>query len=161
MATNYFKNAAAKVGKVLEAAFYPNRAGESKELKYLREIYFNQTGGMQVNQWYRILSEAGDHVGFGFSCVCGMWYQLLNITDWFGRSYNCPACQHGFDLFKTCGITKDTQFSQWQELFSKLPARPRVSRTPRGPRFIDTDNGGGDDVKWEGQKPYVPAGWRA
>ncbi len=132
------------------------RQSVSQQQAYLNEIWFNKQTGMMPNQWYRLLNDNGDLTGFGFSCACGMFYQLLNIGDWMGRTHTCQ-CKHSFSLYKTLGITSDVDHATVQEYFSKLPARPRLSRVKRTPQFIDSGAGAGE-VHWAGLKPNIPAG---
>jgi len=123
------------------------RPTENKELAYLREIY-KQQGGVQRNQFYRILNQSGDNVGFEFVCSCGISYQLLHVPDWL-RQNQCPTCKTQFDLMKAVGITSDTPSAQWPQFFAKLPARPRLSGAKRTPPFIDTWNNNADVVQYE------------
>ena len=138
-----------KVKTAVVEALAPQRAGESKELAYLREIYTNREGNIRRNQWYRLLNQNGDHVGFSFSCACGTEYQLLHLSDWMGRQHTCAACKTAFDLLKAAGITQETPAAQWPQHFAKLPARPRVSGK-RTPPFADTWSDSAGDVEWAG-----------
>lgn len=127
-------------------------ANENRELAYLRQIFKQQGGGTLRNQWYRILNQSGDNVGFEFCCACGISYQLLHVADWL-RQNTCPTCKTQFDLLKTCGVTSETPSAAWPQHFAKLPARPRLSGSkPRAP-FVDTWNDNSGDVQWAGEKP--------
>jgi hypothetical protein len=141
-----------KVRTAVVEALAPERVGETKELQYLREIYGSQNGGIRANQWYRLLNQNGDNVGFSYSCNCGGEYQLLHVADWLGKNHICTRCQTPFDLLKACGITSDTPAAQWQQYFAKLPARPRLAGK-RTPNVIDTWADVSGDVQWAGSKP--------
>lgn len=146
-----------RVKTALADAFTPIGANESRELAYLREIFYNRDGGIRRNQFYRLLNSNGDHVGFSFSCVCGAEYQLLHVTDWLGRQHKCPTCKTDFDLLKACGIPTDMPPAQWAQQFAKLPARPRLTGKRATP-FVDTwANNAAGDVQWDGNNPS--AGW--
>ena len=141
-----------RVKTAVADALAPQRAGESKELAYLREIYNSKDTNIRRNQFYRLLNQNGDHVGFSFSCVCGAEYQMLNMTDWIGRQHTCPTCKTPFDLLKAVGITQETPAAHWAQYFAKLPARPRLSGKRTSP-YIDTWNDNADTVQWAGSKP--------
>ena len=143
-----------KVRVTISEALNPQRAGESKELAYLRQIYGSQNGGVQRNQWYRILGPSGDHVGFEFCCACGTSYQLLHINDWLGRQHQCPTCKTQFDLLKACGISNDVTPAQWPAAFAKLPVRPRLAGARPRPNAVSTwDDSEKEVVQWAGGKP--------
>lgn len=138
-----------RVKNAIGEALLPQRAAENKELAYLRQIYENRDGGIRRNQWYRLLNQNGDHVGFSFSCACGQEYQMLDVSDWQGRQHVCRQCKTEFDLFKTVGITTDTPAAQWAQHYAKLPARPRLTGKRSTP-FIDTwDNSDKEVVQYE------------
>jgi hypothetical protein len=145
-----------RVKTAVAEALAPQRAGESKELAYLREIYYNKDTNIRRNQFYRLLNQNGNHVGFSFSCVCGAEYQMLDVTDWLGRQNVCPTCKTQFDLMKAVGLAHETPAAQWPQYFAKLPARPRVSGKRTSP-YIDTWNDNGETVQWSGGKPSE--GW--
>ncbi len=71
----------------------PSRHSEKGELEYLRSVYHAPNGNIRRNQWCRLLSEAGNLVGFEWSCGCGMSFQLLSVDDWMGKTHNCTGCK--------------------------------------------------------------------
>ena len=117
-----------RVKTAVADALAPQRAGESKELAYLREIYYNKDTNIRRNQFYRLLNQNGNHVGFSFSCVCGAEYQMLDVTDWLGRQNVCPTCKTQFDLMKAVGLTQERLLHSGRSI---LPSCPRRSEERR------------------------------
>jgi hypothetical protein len=155
----FFQETAAKVGRIADALFFPKSQEESQELRYLREIYQNKNTNLQLNQWYRLLTETGNLVGFSYNCLCSTYYELLSINDWT-HEHRCPGCKHDFDLFKTLGITKEVAPAKWPEHFATLPPRPRLSGQGRRPPYINTwQDNGEDEVVWAGTPPAGHDGW--
>jgi len=140
----------------IKDAFNQNVA-DSAELAAYRQMHGVQT--RLLRQWYRLLNEANNHVGFEYTCTHGTTYTLLSITDWM-RVYKCPTCGDELDLLKFCNIPKDTPTADWPAYFAKLPAKPRI--TKRSP-YVDTwgGDGGSDTVQWAGApQTGIPAGMK-
>jgi hypothetical protein len=128
------QNSINRIGNVLHAALFPKRHAEEE---YLRAIYYNRDGGLRKDQWYQLLNENCDRVGFAFSCVCGWYVQLIDSRLWYS-GHDCPRCSHHFDLLSFCKIDhKLAAPEKWQAVFDSLPARPRISPN-RTPNIIDT-----------------------
>jgi hypothetical protein len=140
------------VGKVKN--FINNAKADSLEL----EMYRKEAAlASPKNQWYRLLNPNGDHVGFSWLCSCGVEYQMVAITDWFGREYNCTACSRPLSLFKACGITQQSTPATCLEKFAQLPVRGRRTGKPDSPKFLDTWSGETND-SGSGPAGAVPAG---
>jgi hypothetical protein len=130
-----------RVKTAVAEALAPARAGESKELAYLREIYYNKDTNIRRNQFYRLLNQNGNHVGFSFSCVCGAEYQMLDVTDWLGRQNVCPTCKTQFDLMKTVGLTQETPAGQvYSRTIRKVKCHPDKGTTRGGPPNVTSES---------------------
>jgi hypothetical protein len=114
--------------KVAVNVLDPNRQSDSQELSFLKEVYYNRDGNLRPGQWYRLLSETGNCVGFAHYCHCGQERKLLSAWEWF-RQYKCPQCKDDFELLKFVGIDPaSTPPAQWKSICdAKLPARPGVA----------------------------------
>ena len=144
-----------KAKSVLVAALDSDRSAEKTELVYLRELYADQNGGPpRRNQFYQIISQSGNVVGYSWVCACGTEYQMLSVNDWLGKDHVCPTCKTDFDLFRAAGITAEDGDQQKREKLAKLPVRPRNADIKKSP-FHDTWNDGDETVQWAGSKPVT------
>ncbi len=140
--------------KAAVAVFDPKRHEETGELEYLRQVYLQQNDNIRPRQWYRIVSESGNCVGFSYVCSCHAEHQLISAFEWM-RDYHCQVCKDKFDLLKFVGITKDVPPAKWEQFFSKLPIRPRLTGLQR-PRAIDTwENVSGDTAYERGDLKFT------
>jgi hypothetical protein len=143
-----------RVRNVAMAAFSPSYLSEKTELQYLRQLYDGNGGNVRPNTWYRILNQGGQHVGFSYSCACGMEYQLLQPFEWF-RPYTCSQCKNPFELLRAAGVPQNCPPHKFEEHLRKLPVRPRLGGKQQ-PSAIDTWASGDDGtVTYE---PYDPSG---
>jgi hypothetical protein len=128
------------------------------EHEAMKQLYSNSNAQNIIpGQWYSLLNQNGDRVGFSYVCNCGREHQLINAFEWL-RMYTCGACRARFDLLKSAGIKghdgECKKPEEWEAFLRKLPIRPRLAGGPPRQPFIDTWGASGDcETRYELSDP--------